>query len=546
VALWNHQGTAESYRLYFFDRAFGFDPHGGISAPRIRVFTHDNSTFDGLYDYDFSVTFPNWSSGQDFFTTTDGVVVVDTPQTVGVGGLDTDKQWYWNKDSQDISQGATDAKLSPQDTLIVAYQGLFPIVIQTQNDDEIEDRAAIEGGSGLYEDVDEDASLEGQLLITQKASALLARYGMLPVSADIVTTDTGLEVGQVLHIIASEYTLDAEFLIQSIDVQWFNGDRLVYHVQALAGENLDSWLSFFRRLLVGTSTLKFDANEPLLVSKHVGPVAAVLCGDSVVLTIGPAAGSFSVSPSRSVSPSSSKSPSASPSASQSPSASKSPSSSNSPSDSPSPGPLLFGRETFEGGTLPASFDSVANIFGAVAVTLDATSKINGTFCLKFVTTGEGGAAGIIDLGSESQALWLQCVLFLDTGFTFGASGFFTLMQILNAAQTNTVSVNIENYGVPKVVITGTDIAYTPTSVDLPLNTKVTLEVLILKHASAGRIMVWLNNPTEASPDYDSGAMNTGSAQLQTALFGVPYAPETISDVFVDDCAIGDAFIGNRS
>jgi hypothetical protein len=41
-------------------------------------------------------------------------------------------------------------------------------------------------------------------------------------------------------------------------------------------------------------------------------------------------------------------------------------------------------------------------------------------------------------------------------------------------------------------------------------------------------------------------MNTGSAQLQTALFGVPYAPETISDVFVDDCAIGDAFIGNRS
>jgi hypothetical protein len=69
-AYWNHQGTADSYAIYFFDGAWGdWTPHGGLRAGAtvswVRRLTHDNSTMDGGAIRDFAVTLTSIGDGTD-------------------------------------------------------------------------------------------------------------------------------------------------------------------------------------------------------------------------------------------------------------------------------------------------------------------------------------------------------------------------------------------------------------------------------------------------------------------------------------------------
>lgn len=209
------------------------------------------------------------------------VTVDAAAQTVGILGVETGKDWYWNSNSTEIVQDDGASALTAGQTLAVTYQGQFPIVVSARNDIEIAARAAIEGGSGEYANVDHDPTINSSTIALTKAQALLARYGSIEDVVEWETTDAGLRAGQLVQMSFTKHALAGEYLIESVSAR-AKGDvacTLVYTVRALSGDGVGGWVAFFQSLLDARRSFVVRDNEVLLLLR--APSDALLCGDSL-------------------------------------------------------------------------------------------------------------------------------------------------------------------------------------------------------------------------------------------------------------------------
>ncbi|MGZ6375630.1 MAG: LamG-like jellyroll fold domain-containing protein, partial [Ktedonobacterales bacterium] len=99
-------------------------------------------------------------------------------QTVGIAGVDTAKNWYWNKGSNVISQDTAGTKLLSTDTLQVVYVGEYKTLVYSQDDGQVTLQQSLEGNStsGKVQAVTTDTTLITSTQGFQAASALLAKY----------------------------------------------------------------------------------------------------------------------------------------------------------------------------------------------------------------------------------------------------------------------------------------------------------------------------------------------------------------------------------
>lgn len=205
------------------------------------------------------------------------VEVNSVAQTVGIRDVDSGKQWYWSKGDNTITQDNSEAVLTDTDVLEVTYYGLFPILIQTQLDQEIATRVTAEGGSGIYEAIDEDGNIDKQDLAIDKAAGLLRKYGSIPQIVEFETDADGLAAGQLLTINITAHNLNGQYLIDSVAAQDKSGIFLRYRVRALSGESLGGWVEFFRKLAAAGKTYVIRENEVLILVRNL--TDQVICGD---------------------------------------------------------------------------------------------------------------------------------------------------------------------------------------------------------------------------------------------------------------------------
>src|SRR5690606_91935 len=83
------------------------------------------------------------------------ITLNDVPQTVGIKGLESGKDWYWNKGDPVITQDNDATPLEPTDTLKIEYQGEYDIIIFVNDLADIAQRADIEETSGIVEHVED-------------------------------------------------------------------------------------------------------------------------------------------------------------------------------------------------------------------------------------------------------------------------------------------------------------------------------------------------------------------------------------------------------
>lgn len=206
---------------------------------------------------------------------------------------------------------------------------------------------------------------------------------------------------------------------------------------------------------------------------------------------------------------------------------------------------LFGSEDFEScGSLPCSFD-MDDSWGSVTPSLDSTSKVAGVDSLKEVVTGEGGGSQKKD-GFNRSEIWVRFKIWVPNPVTWGASDFFSILMLQDGSDADTIWMNVEDYGNPRLILAGDVLSYTDTGLDLVEGQVNTVEMRVKIGASTGDIDIWLNNSTEGSPSYNgSGSMNTGTDNIDAVLAGLNYAPESgISTTYYDDVIISDDFIGS--
>ena len=138
------------------------------------------------------------------------------PKIVGIKGVDTGCEWYWNKGENTIY-----AEAAPADgaAIQVTYIGEYRIIALSTDDDEVLNRMAVEGGgTGYVEDISDDVEADTKESAFETAAGLLLKYCRDAQKFSFSTRKSGLKAGQFLSVNYPPLGLDTSMLIESIDI----------------------------------------------------------------------------------------------------------------------------------------------------------------------------------------------------------------------------------------------------------------------------------------------------------------------------------------
>jgi len=197
------------------------------------------------------------------------ITVDASSKTVGILGIDTGKNFYWNKNDKSITQDSGDTVLTSSNELSVTYKGLFPIVIAAEDTEEIAARDAAESGHGRYESIVDDPNIDQLDFAIEKANGLLRRFGSIARHIDFATDVDGLSSGQLITINLTAHGINDSFLIDSVSTLDEAGVGLRHQVRALSGESFGGWADFFHKLAGAGRKFVIRENEVLVKMRSI-------------------------------------------------------------------------------------------------------------------------------------------------------------------------------------------------------------------------------------------------------------------------------------
>jgi Concanavalin A-like lectin/glucanases superfamily len=181
------------------------------------------------------------------------VITLNQVSTAPPGSWD----WYWippqgfSVASQGVSQNQANVRLTASDTLEVCYQTILPPVQYFQNQSEIVARAAIEGNSGIYDDVAQANDITDPSALAQYAQGLLRRFGNGGIPSQLMysTMTAGLRIGMLQDVLLSQPVVAAGFY-QISQLVWKEIDKtyLQFDITADKGANPGDWTAYFQAI----------------------------------------------------------------------------------------------------------------------------------------------------------------------------------------------------------------------------------------------------------------------------------------------------------
>ena len=184
-------------------------------------------------------------------------------QTVGIKGVETGKDWYWNKYSETITQDDAGTLLTSADKVKIVYYGVIDIIVLTDNRVEIDARKTLEGaGTGYVENVISDTSLESKEAAIDLGLAKIKKYAVVGKTLSFTTRTEDFEPGHLITVDLPEYGLNsAEMLIERVTAyNPANSNLIFYNIEAVEGPTQGSWQKFFSDISEKTDTAVIRQN----------------------------------------------------------------------------------------------------------------------------------------------------------------------------------------------------------------------------------------------------------------------------------------------
>ncbi len=207
----------------------------GVTSAKSETFTGDTVTKA------FTVGYP---IAEKPVVTVNGTPV--TPALIGIKGIDTGMTCYWNKGDATVTFESAPAAVA----VIIDYYGQYPLITLATNEVSRAARQAIEGGTGIVEEIATEAQHESSASIQESATAKLKIYCQNAEKFTFQTRTSGLKAGQLLTVTYAPFGFSAyEMLIESVEISEEDSTHLIYSVTALTGPTLGSWTKFFSRIL---------------------------------------------------------------------------------------------------------------------------------------------------------------------------------------------------------------------------------------------------------------------------------------------------------
>ena len=189
-------------------------------------------------------------------------------QTVGINGVNEGKNWYWQKGSNTVEQDSSGDELESSDLLKITYKGLLSIIVQADDDTQVAERAALEGGSGIYERIEDDERIEDADFSLSRANGILERFGAINEIVTIKTDNGALRAGEVQSIELDREGLSGEYLIQSLSARDRGDGEFVYSYKCVDGAQVGGWVDFFRKLSRAGRTFEIRDNEIFIILRE--------------------------------------------------------------------------------------------------------------------------------------------------------------------------------------------------------------------------------------------------------------------------------------
>lgn len=238
-----------------------------------------------VLEYEMAVLEP---APVDTVTPCPAIKVNGVAQTVGIRSKDNETEtgpaWFYEVGSKEITQNATKveatglpafATLKETDQLEVDYKGRFPLAVELLSKEEVAARQIREGGTGIYEHVETDRDLDSRDLAIEKARKLIDQYGRVPNVLTYSIDRPGLAAGMLQLIKVTEYGIDAEYMIQSVQISLLDGQNIRTNVEALDGEKVSGWYQYFRKLAaVRREATEIGENETLVFTEDEDEMVA--------------------------------------------------------------------------------------------------------------------------------------------------------------------------------------------------------------------------------------------------------------------------------
>jgi hypothetical protein len=193
------------------------------------------------------------------------ITVGGVSKTIGIREVDSGKDWYWQSGSPVINQDTGAAAVGAGVAIAVAYQGQYPILVAAQDDGQIATRSSVEGGSGYYDEIQDEPDINDTTSASDRANALLRRYARINRKVNLSTVTAGLRAGQLVDIDITQHALTGSWLVESVSVRDFTGRDVEYSATLLDGEAVGGWQGFFGALSNQARKLEFRENEVILL-----------------------------------------------------------------------------------------------------------------------------------------------------------------------------------------------------------------------------------------------------------------------------------------
>lgn len=176
----------------------------------------------------------------------DSITEDAAPMSIGIKGIDVGVDYFWSKGEATIV-----AAVPPGNGVVVEvkYYGEYSLFVLTEDVAAIAALQAIEGGTGIVENMGDSPATITRDDLAAAALAKLNKFGINGKMFSFPISDWGLEPGQMVTVDYPEYALnDAELLIEAIDISEFAPNELRYMIRAIEGPELGDWTGFFKRL----------------------------------------------------------------------------------------------------------------------------------------------------------------------------------------------------------------------------------------------------------------------------------------------------------
>lgn len=181
------------------------------------------------------------------------VYVNNVAKTVGIRGVDTGKDFYWSKNDKVIN---SEIKYSSGNIVKIEYIGVFDIVVDISNYDEINRIKELEDTSGIYEDVENLKGLKTLDGVIEETRNLIDTYSNFGKTISFIT-DKKIYAGQIMRCYLPKFNFYDEILITEVTIKEIIKDKFIYQVQGVTNEAVGGWVEFFKKYF------KKDTGEPI-------------------------------------------------------------------------------------------------------------------------------------------------------------------------------------------------------------------------------------------------------------------------------------------